>query len=48
MLLTQSHPTVGVVQTLGPVVKLSRTPAEPRLPPPTLGEQTDEVIRSLG
>jgi crotonobetainyl-CoA:carnitine CoA-transferase CaiB-like acyl-CoA transferase len=48
MLLTQHHPTVGTVQTLGPVVKLSRTPAEPKLPPPTLGEQTDDVLRTLG
>jgi CoA:oxalate CoA-transferase len=48
MLLTQTHPTVGPVQTIGPVVKLSRTPAAPTLPPPTLGEQTEEVLRSLG
>jgi formyl-CoA transferase len=46
-LLTQTHPTVGVVQTLGPVVKLSRTPADPRLPPPTLGEHTREVLAKL-
>jgi crotonobetainyl-CoA:carnitine CoA-transferase CaiB-like acyl-CoA transferase len=48
MLLTQHHPTVGTVQTLGPVVKLSRTPAEPTLPPPTLGEHTDDVLKALG
>lgn len=46
MLLHQSHPTIGAVRTLGPVVKLSRTPADPRLPPPTLGEHTDEIIRA--
>src|SRR5262245_41712315 len=44
MLLHQSHPATGAVRTLGPVVKLSRTPAEPRLPPPTLGEHTDEIL----
>jgi crotonobetainyl-CoA:carnitine CoA-transferase CaiB-like acyl-CoA transferase len=48
MLLLQHHPTVGAVTTLGPVVKLSRTPAAPTLAPPTLGEQTDEVIATLG
>ena len=46
-LVTQTHPQIGVVQTLGPVVKLSRTPAEPRLPPPTLGEHTDDVLSKL-
>ena len=48
MLLTQHHPTIGAVTTLGPVVKLSRTPAAPTLAPPTLGEQTDEVLATLG
>jgi formyl-CoA transferase len=47
MILRQMHPTIGEVQTLGPVVKLSRTPAEPTLPPPLLGEQTDEVLASI-
>jgi crotonobetainyl-CoA:carnitine CoA-transferase CaiB-like acyl-CoA transferase len=45
MLITQAHPGVGAVQTLGPVVKLSRTPADVRLPPPALGEHTEEVLR---
>jgi crotonobetainyl-CoA:carnitine CoA-transferase CaiB-like acyl-CoA transferase len=43
--VTQTHPQVGEVQTLGPVVKLSRTPAEPKLPPPTLGEHTESVLK---
>ena len=46
-LLSQTHPQMGVVQTLGPVAKLSRTPAEPRLPPPLLGEHTREVLADL-
>ncbi len=33
------------IVTLGPVVKLSRTPADPRLPPPALGEHTQSVLR---
>jgi formyl-CoA transferase len=44
-LITQTHPQMGDVTTLGPVVKLSRTPAEPRLPPPILGEHTKEVLK---
>jgi crotonobetainyl-CoA:carnitine CoA-transferase CaiB-like acyl-CoA transferase len=46
-LVTQTHPQTGVVQTLGPVAKLSRTPAEPRLPPPRLGEHTADVVSQL-
>jgi crotonobetainyl-CoA:carnitine CoA-transferase CaiB-like acyl-CoA transferase len=48
MLITQAHPGMGAVQTLGPVVKLSRTPADPRLPPPALGEHTAAVLDGLG
>ena len=36
-----------VVQTLGPVAKLSRTPAVPSLPPPSLGEHTAEILAQL-
>lgn len=46
-LITQTHPQAGEIQTLAPVVKLSRTPAEPQLPPPTLGEHTAAVLQSL-
>jgi crotonobetainyl-CoA:carnitine CoA-transferase CaiB-like acyl-CoA transferase len=46
-LVTQTHPQIGVVQTLGPVAKLSRTPADPRLPPPLLGEHTAETLALL-
>jgi len=47
LLISQTHPTLGRVQTLGPVVKLSRTPADVRLPPPALGEHTAEVLAEL-
>ena len=43
-MVAQSHPVFGVVRTLGPVAKLSRTPASVRLPPPSLGEHTAEVL----
>lgn len=48
LLLTQPHPSLGIVQTLAPVVRLSRTPADPRTPPPALGEHTAEVLSRLG
>jgi crotonobetainyl-CoA:carnitine CoA-transferase CaiB-like acyl-CoA transferase len=48
LLVRQHHPQFGDVTTLGPVVKLSRTPAELRLPPPALGEHTEEMLRRAG
>ncbi len=48
LLLTQVHAAIGRVQTLAPVVKLSRTPAAVRLPPPGLGEHTDEMLAAVG
>ena len=36
-----------LAETLAPVVRLSRTPAEVRLPPPALGEHTAEVLAGL-
>jgi crotonobetainyl-CoA:carnitine CoA-transferase CaiB-like acyl-CoA transferase len=47
LLVRQTHPQFGAVTTLGPVVKLSRTPAAVRLPPPALGEHTSEVLAAL-
>ena len=37
---------LGAVRTLGNPIKLSRTPAEIRLPPPALGEHTAEVLET--
>jgi formyl-CoA transferase/CoA:oxalate CoA-transferase len=48
LLARQTHPASGAIETLGPVIKLSRTPAELRLAPPALGEHTEEVLRALG
>lgn len=43
-IVTQHHAETGEVRTLGPVVKLSRTPAAPGLPPPALGEHTGDYV----
>jgi crotonobetainyl-CoA:carnitine CoA-transferase CaiB-like acyl-CoA transferase len=48
LLMSQAHAALGHVQTLAPVVRLSRTPAEVRLPPPALGEHTAELLAAVG
>jgi len=47
MIVRQPHATLGAVETLGNPVKLSRTPGTIRLPPPSLGEHTTEVLEQL-
>ena len=48
ILIEQHREDIGTVETLAPVVRLSRTPAEVRLPPPALGEHTQEILQGLG
>ena len=48
MLTEVQHPVAGTVQMTGLNVKLSQTPGEMRLPAPTLGQHTGEVLRMLG
>ena len=48
MLMEIDHPTAGKIKSLGFPVKLSRTPAELRNPPPLLGQYTEEVLKELG
>ncbi|RPI73508.1 MAG: CoA transferase, partial [Desulfobacteraceae bacterium] len=48
MLQEMVHPTAGKIKTLGVPIKMSRTPAEFKMPPPLLGEHTDDVLRGLG
>jgi crotonobetainyl-CoA:carnitine CoA-transferase CaiB-like acyl-CoA transferase len=44
MVVDMRHPDLGTVQTLGNPIKLSRTPAVIRRPPPRLGEHQGELI----
>jgi len=46
-IVVQQRADIGNVETLAPVPKLSRTPANPTLPPPALGAHTDETLRSV-
>lgn len=42
------HPTAGRIDTVGsPLQHMSATPARPTLPPPTLGQHTEEVLTSV-
>ena len=45
---TIEHPTVGQLDQLGFPYLLSETPAEIKLPPPTLGQHTDEILAEIG
>jgi succinate---hydroxymethylglutarate CoA-transferase len=45
MIETLQHPTIGTLKLVGIPYKFSGTPASVRLPPPTLGEHTEEILR---
>ena len=47
MVQSIEHPVTGAIPQLGPVPKLSRTPAQIRSAPPLLGEQTASVLADL-
>ena len=42
------HPTAGHLKAVRPVARFSDTPDSIRLPPPTLGQHTAEVLRAAG
>jgi formyl-CoA transferase len=47
MVLETQHPTAGPIRLVGSPLKLAETPPEVRVPPPTLGQHTEEVLREV-
>ena len=45
MLVRMEHPAVGPIKLVGSPMKLSETPVRYRIPPPLLGEHTEEILR---
>ncbi len=48
MTVEQENPAWGVIRQVGIPFRLSETPGSIRTPPPTLGEDTDEILAELG
>ena len=47
MVTTWQHPASGPVELVSSPMKLSETPVRTDLPPPLLGEHTEDVLREL-
>lgn len=47
LIVQLEHPALGTVRSIANPIKFSNTPVTYRLPPPLLGEHTEEILRSL-
>jgi len=48
MILTLLHPAVGEIKVPGPAIKFSESQRTSHLPPPLLGQHTEEILSELG
>ena len=47
MVMKMHHPEYGMITTIGAPFKFSATPCTYRLPPPTFGQHTEEILKEL-
>ena len=47
MVVTYDHPKRGKIRMLGAPAKFKGTPLEYKLPPPLLGQHTEEILREI-
>ena len=48
MLVEMAHPRMGKVRVVGSGIRMSETPPQMNLPPPTAGENTEQILGALG
>ncbi|MDQ4489476.1 CaiB/BaiF CoA-transferase family protein [Sinomonas sp. ASV486] len=48
MVAEVEHPSAGRLRTVACPIRLTRTPASVRMPPPLVGQHSDEVLTALG
>ena len=48
MLVEMAHPKMGKVHLVGSGIRMSETPPQMTIPPPIMGENTEEILGSLG
>lgn len=48
MVVELDHPVIGKMKTIGIPTKFSLTPADIRMPSPTFGQHTDEILKEIG
>jgi len=48
MLAEMAHPRMGKVRLVGSGIRMSETPPQMNLPPPTAGENTEQILGELG
>ncbi len=47
MRIKMEHPTIGKLPLIGSPLKFSETPVEYKLPPPTMGQHTEQIMNEL-
>lgn len=48
LIVQLEHPTIGTAKSIANPIHFSATPLNYRLPPPLLGEHTEQILKSLG